>query len=173
MGKEVTSNSLEFSGIRVEIRTPVPFDDVLGRLRKLCGKTTVPEVVALAKEDITEQQYVSEVEKRFVGKSGFMLFGEIDHGGWIGKFGIKRRSLRWILGNPLIAITMIRHDITAGLFAPVELLLTESVDDDGCFLTYVRPSSLILIEENEELEAAARALDKKFEALVSAATKTV
>jgi len=46
-----------------------------------------------------------------------MLFHEIDHGGWLSKFGINRRMVRWIFGNPLIAITMIRHDLTAGLFA--------------------------------------------------------
>ena len=34
--------------------------------------------------------------------------------------------MRWIFGNPLIAITMIRHDLTAGLFAPVEILVTEA-----------------------------------------------
>jgi hypothetical protein len=30
--------------------------------------------------------------------------------------------MRVILGNPLIAITMLRHEVTAGLFAPVECL---------------------------------------------------
>ena len=34
-------------------------------------------------------------------------------------------------GNPLIAITMIRHDITAGLFAPVEILVTEKDERSG------------------------------------------
>jgi uncharacterized protein (DUF302 family) len=98
-----------------------------------------------------------------------MLFGEIDHGGWIWKFGINRRVIRLILGNPLMAITMIRHDITAGLFAPVELLVTENEDGPGATMTYVRPSSLMAIEENPPLLAAAKALDQKFEALVARA----
>ena len=51
--------------------------------------------------------------------------------------------MRWIIGNPLYAITMIRYDITAGLFAPVELLVTENIDGAGATVTYVRPSSLI------------------------------
>jgi hypothetical protein len=38
---------------------------------------------------------------------------------------VEHKALRVILGNPLIAITMLRHDLTAGLFAPVELLLLE------------------------------------------------
>ena len=36
-------------------------------------------------------------------RSGFMLFAEIDHGGWLPKFGIKQRTVRWILGNPIYA----------------------------------------------------------------------
>jgi hypothetical protein len=48
--------------------------------------------------------------QQYVGDSGFMLFQEMDHCRWIEKFGIKRRLIRWIFGNPLIAITMIRRD---------------------------------------------------------------
>ena len=64
---------------------------------------------------------------------------------WIGNAGIDRKAMRVILGNPLIAITMLRHDVTAGLFAPVEVLLL----DEGAgrsSLTYVKPSSLMVVE---------------------------
>ena len=37
----------------------------------------------------------------------------------------RKKVLRLIIGNPLIAITMLRHDVTAGLFAPVELFLSK------------------------------------------------
>ncbi|WP_410803233.1 DUF302 domain-containing protein [Paraburkholderia sp. SIMBA_053] len=37
---------------------------------------------------------------------------------------MRRPAVRIILGNPLIAITVMRLDVTAGLFAPVELLLS-------------------------------------------------
>jgi hypothetical protein len=101
-----------------------------------------------------------------------MLFSEVDHGGWIARFGIHRRLLRWILGNPLIAITMIRQDISAGLFVPIELLLAESEDGERATLTYVLPSSLIAIEPGPSpLREAAEVPDAKFESLVAAATK--
>jgi uncharacterized protein (DUF302 family) len=159
-----------FNGIRTEITTSVAFDDVLARLRAQMGRTTVQDLIALAKTPITEAEYAREVEERFIGASGFMLFAELDHGGWLAKFGINRRTVRWILGNPLIAITMIRHDITAGLFAPVELLATEAEGGQGTTVTYVRPSTLMVIEENPPLLAAARALDAKYDALVAQAT---
>jgi hypothetical protein len=72
--------------------------------------------------------------------------------------------LRVIIGNPLIAITMLRHDFTAGLFAPVELLLLEEADGRGS-LTFVTPSSLMVIAPNEPLLTAAQRLDEKLEAL--------
>jgi uncharacterized protein (DUF302 family) len=161
-----------FQGIRIEVDTSTSFGEVLSRLRNLMGNTNVPEVVALAKEAISEAEYAHRVEERFVGQSGFMLFYEIDHGGWLSRFGINRRVVRWILGNPLIAITMIRLDITAGLFAPVEILVTENEDGQGAKITYVRPSSLMLIEENPPLRQAATALDEKLAALIAKAADT-
>ena len=46
----------------------------------------------------------------------------------------------------MIVITMLRHDITAGFFVPVELLLDGRADGVGASLVYVRPPSLIAIE---------------------------
>jgi hypothetical protein len=65
---------------------------------------------------------------------------------------------------------MLRHDITAGLFAPVEVLVAENGSGPGATITYVLPSSLIVIEENPPLLEAAKALDEKLNALVAKAT---
>jgi hypothetical protein len=64
---------------------------------------------------------------------------------------------------------MLRHDLTAGLFAPVELILIEE-DEDHSSLTYVRPSSLMVVEPNEPLLAAALELDAKLQALAAKVT---
>jgi uncharacterized protein (DUF302 family) len=168
MTSEIVNKS--FNGVRTVVTTSVNFDEVLARLRTRMGRGNVQEIVALAKTSLTEAEYSREVQERFVGESGFMLFAELDHGGWLSKFGINRRSVRWILGNPLIAVTMIRHDITAGLFAPVELLVTEAENGDGATLTYIRPSSVMVIEVNQPLLDAAKELDRKYDALVAHAT---
>ncbi len=138
-------DSKPFAGERIVVHTDRAFDDVLKALRQLMGRATLAEINALAEEPISEREFSSRVQERYVGTSGFMLFAEIDHGRWLPKFGIGQRVVRWILGNPLYAITMIRHDITAGLFAPVELLVTEDSHQQGTTVTYVRPSSLMVI----------------------------
>jgi uncharacterized protein (DUF302 family) len=170
MGTQTSIKNVEFTGVRVQVETPVSLDEVIERLRQRMGQANFSEIVGLAQKVNTEEEYVREVSKRFVGESGFMLFSEIDHGTWIERFGIKRRVLRWILGNPLIAITMIRHDIAVALFVPVEILLAEQPGRQGAIVTYVRPSSLIAIGDNAELLAAAQALDAKLDSLITRVT---
>jgi uncharacterized protein (DUF302 family) len=97
-----------------------------------------------------------------------MIFAEIDHGAWIGRFGLNQNLVRVILGNPLIAITMLRHDITAGLFAPVELLVSEQPANRGSTIIYVKPSTLIATNGDDKLRLAAEALDKKLSDLINA-----
>jgi hypothetical protein len=75
-----------------------------------------------------------------------------------------------IIGNSLYAITMIRHDIMVGLFAPVELLVTANIDRAGAKVTYVRSSSVMVLEANPPLLAAAQALDGKLLDLVAKVT---
>jgi uncharacterized protein (DUF302 family) len=171
MARKPVISTKPFQGIRIKVDILASFDEVLSRLRRLMGDARVPEFVALTKEAVTEAEFAQRVEKRFVGESGFMLFHEIDHGGWLPRFGINRRSVRWILGNPLMAITMIRHDITAGLFAPVEILVTEKEGGAGTNVTYMLPSSLMVIEDNPPLRKAAKALDEKLDALIAKATE--
>ena len=166
MPGQVIQKDRAFKGVRSEVITSVRFEVVLDRLRESMGQTSIPEIVELAQKSISEADYRRVIEERFVGKSGFMLFHEIDHGGWLSKFGIRRRMVRWIFGNPLLAITMIRHDLTAGLFAPVEILVTEAEDGLGTTITWVRPSSLMVIDTNPPLMQAAAELDKKLDELV-------
>src|SRR6266404_13368 len=158
MSGRVTKKDRAFAGVRLELTTSAGFDVVLDRLRNSMGRTSIPEIVELARKPISEAEYRRLIQERFVGKSGFMLFHEIDHGGWLSKFGIHRRMVRWIFGNPLFAITMI---------PPLEILVTETEDGLGTTITYVRPSSLMVVGNNPPLMQAAAELDKKLDELVS------
>jgi uncharacterized protein (DUF302 family) len=152
-----------FDGVRVRYDSTKSYEELLAALLADIGEQPVPiNDISAAPGDW--DSYQNAVEK-YVGPSGFMLFAVVDHGSWIPKAGIERKALRVILGNPLIAITMIRHDVTAGLFAPVELLLLD--EDGGSSLTYVKPSSLMVVEPNPELLSAAEALDAKLAALAA------
>jgi uncharacterized protein (DUF302 family) len=167
MGEIVGSKREEiaFTGKRIRHYSSLSFDKVLARLRPRVGEMSLDNVVG---QPGTREEFAAKIQEK-VGDSGFMLMAQVDHSRWISKYGIKRRLLRWIFGNPLIAITMLRHDYTAGLFVPIELLLAESDDGATCNITYVVPSSLIVVDDNPELLAAAQALDAKAEALIALA----
>jgi uncharacterized protein (DUF302 family) len=162
---------IRFFGVRVRYHSTKSYDELVAALLADIGELPAPlEDFAGAANDW--ESFQRRVES-YVGPSGFMLFKLFDHGAWIQQAGIDRPVLRVILGNPLIAITMLRHDVTAGLFAPVEMLLTDEGDDHSS-LTYVKPSSLMVLEEdrehNVELLSAAEALDAKLAALAAKVT---
>lgn len=156
-------SEIGFQGVRVRHDSTKSYDELVAALLADIGGQPVL-INNIAADNNDWEDFRQQVESH-VGPSGFMLFGLIDHGAWIAKTGIGRKALRVILGNPLIAITMIRHDVTAGLFAPVELLILG--EPNGSSLTYVKPSSLMVIDDNSELRSAAEELDTKLAALAA------
>jgi heme-degrading monooxygenase HmoA/uncharacterized protein (DUF302 family) len=160
---------IPFNGVRLKFESKKPFDELRSALLAEVGEKPL-KIDDLAAQFESWESYKAEVESH-VGPTGFILFALFNHGGWLEKVQIRKKVLRLIIGNPLLAITILRHDLTAGLFAPVELILIEE-DDDESSLTYVRPSSLMVVETNEPLLAAARELDTKLEALAAKVTAT-
>jgi uncharacterized protein (DUF302 family) len=161
------AHETRFDGVRVRYDSDKSYDELLAALLADIGdKPVLINDVATSTGDW--QSYQERVESH-VGPSGFMLFALLDHGAWITKAGIDRKGMRVILGNPLIAITMLRHDVSAGLFAPVEVLVMDEAEGHSS-LTYVKPSSLMVVEPNQELLSAAQELDRKLAALATKVT---
>lgn len=160
------SQTVPFTGIRVRYQSAKSPSAVVQAILADVGSTPAPLADIVAQRDSWDD--FERAVRPLVGPSGFMLFQIVDHGAWIRKTGIERDVVRLIIGNPLIAITMLRHDVTAGLFAPVELLVTD--EDGGSALTYVLPSSLMVVVPNEPLRSAAVALDEKLAAFAAQVT---
>ena len=160
-----------FEAKRVQCETTRSFDVVLQNVQKLVGTSTEhKEVFQGFSESVRTREDYEKVVQSQLGESDFMLFLSIDHGKWLKVFGIQRKMVRMIFGNPLIALTMLRHDLTAGLFVPVEMLLMENESGDGSTVIYDLPSSLMRIEQNPAMLEAAQVLDRKIQVLVSRAT---
>ncbi|WP_409430780.1 DUF302 domain-containing protein [Mycobacterium sp. SMC-16] len=164
------AQEIPFRGVRMRFDSDKSFDELRDALLADIGvePAQITGLPALAARDW--DAFAADIQRQ-AGPSDFMLMHLIDHTGWLGTAGVERKALRVILGNPLIAITMIRHDLTAALFAPVEILLT---DEDGgrSSLTYVKPSSLMVVDDNPPLRAAALILDDKLAALAEKVAST-
>jgi uncharacterized protein (DUF302 family) len=167
---EARATATSFQGQQITISASRSFDDVLAQLRELIGTARIEQYPdAMEQLGGPSQANFETVVRSQLGPSEFMLFHEINHSQWLPVYGVRRRVLRLIFGNPIIAFTMMRDDLIAGLFAPVEVLLVEDDNRNGCTVVYMLPSSLVAAT-NPSLLPAARDLDKKLTALISRAT---
>jgi uncharacterized protein (DUF302 family) len=104
------------------------------------------------------------------GKSGFMLFDTIrQHGLLLPLVGQPvGKANQYTIGNPLIAVEMTQHNLAAGLYAPLRVLIYQDAKE-LTRIDYDLPSSLFSQFDDERITAIGRTLDEKMESLVKAA----
>jgi uncharacterized protein (DUF302 family) len=110
---------------------------------------------------------LERVVQSSLGRIGFMLFAEFDLG------AILRRetgpetpkSMRFLVGNPLIMKEMVKHVPDAGSYAPVTVLVDER--PDGVHVSYDKMESYLLPYGSFDALAVARNLDAKITTLLS------
>ena len=103
------------------------------------------------------------------GPAGFVRVFSIDHGRWLSFYGAKVKAKKYVYGNPLVAETMLRHDLRGGLQVPVSIMIWE--DSDGhARVSYDLPSSAMSFIDSPELAKAASALDAKLADFVTELT---
>jgi uncharacterized protein (DUF302 family) len=153
---------------RLTLNSSKPFDQVVAALNSAVGHPDMAEFWKSTDRAQSDAELQNTIEKG-LGRTGLMLFAEFDHGAVVRK-GTGRatpRMIRFVIGNPLIMREMAKHVPDAGSYAPVTVLVDERAD--GVHLSYDRMASLLAPYNNSEALKVARDLDKKVEALLSAA----
>lgn len=112
-----------------------------------------------------EPRSVEERLKKAAGEEDLMLFGIQDHGKLLSICGSPKKARQYVLGNPLTAVTMTRHDIRAGLYAPLRMFVYEA-DDLSTRIEFDQPSSLFGQFNNTDIKMVAESLDRKLANLV-------
>jgi len=150
---------------RVSIISSKPFDKVLDLLKAAIGRPDMVEFARANREAKTFAELERTVQKG-LGRTGFMLFMELDHGAFLRKESGKDtpKIVRLIVGNPLIMKEMAKHVADAGSYAPVTILVHER--SDGVHLSYDRMTSFLAPYGNSQALAVARDLDSKVETLL-------
>ena len=146
-----------------------PFEEVVTAFESAVGSVEdigFPELLAATK---SAEEFEASVHSR-EGTSGFMRFLTVDHGAWLARIGLNARARMYTIGNPLIAQTMLEHEIAAGLNVPVRLMIYEDAVSRTTRLAYDLPSSLMSGLQNEKVTAAAKKLDAKLISLAIHAT---
>jgi uncharacterized protein (DUF302 family) len=139
------------------------YDDVIAAFESATGSVEggVWSRTAMSVRKLEEFETLVQAQE---GSSGFMRFLTIDHS-WMAHYGSKARSRMYTIGNPLIARTMLRHSIAAGLNVPIRIFIYEDLDSGTTRFAYDLPSSLMSVLQNDEVTAAAKKLDEKLIAL--------
>jgi uncharacterized protein (DUF302 family) len=147
------------------------FEEVVSAFESAVGSVEdigFPALLALTKN---AEEFEASVQSR-AGSSGFMRFFTADHGAWLARIGLKAKARMYTIGNPLIARTMLEHDVAAGLNVPVRLIIYEDATSRTTRLAYDLPSSLMSGLQNEKVTAAAKKLYAKLIALAVQVTGT-
>ena len=94
-----------------------------------------------------------------------MIFGFRDHGGLLQVQSLKRKAIQYDIGNPLTASKMTRHQLSAGLYAPLRVYLQEAPDGEVAF-EYDRPVSVFgqFGDPDPEVDIVAKDLEALLEA---------
>jgi uncharacterized protein (DUF302 family) len=161
-------NTIQLSVLRFTLISSKSFSDVVAKLDSAVGH---PNMAAF-RGDITSAKTYGEVEEivqKASGTSGFMEFARYDLGEVLRKkHGEKAlKSLRLVVGNPVIMAQMVEHVPDAGSYAPVTILVDERAD--GVHLTYDTMASLLASYASAEALQVARDLDAKVDRLLKLA----
>src|SRR5437588_12541526 len=137
-----------------------PFEEVVNTFEFAMGSVEDTGFPALLAETKNSDEFEANVRSR-EGSSGFMRFLTVDHGAWLARIGLNVKARMYTIGNPLIARTMLEHDIAAGLNVPVRLMIFEDPASVTTRLTYDLPSSLMSGLQNGVRRIAAGPFKKK------------
>jgi len=162
--KPMSSTHITVDHVRVE--TDKPFDQAVKAFEQQLGRYDREAYKsAIAREDA---EHVRAKIQAMVGPSGFMLFTTSDHGELLRLVGQNKKAIQYVVGNPLFALEMTRHDLRSSLYAPLRVLIYENEQGKTC-LEYDKPSSLFGQFGNAKVTDVAHMLDQKMEQLVDKA----
>ena len=150
--------------IHKTIEISADFDIFTGNLEAILGKFDPSVGATLAKDPTAAEAEI----KKMAGEQGLMIFGSQNHGALFALLGKKMKAKRYHIGNPLTAIQMTQHDIRAGLYAPMTVLVYEP-EPTKVRIDYDLPSSEFGQFKNTHINEIASGLDLKLEKAIEKA----
>lgn len=150
---------------RFSLTSSRPFDTVVAALKSAVGQ---PDMVEFFKTTRAAKSFpdLERIVQSALGRTGFMLFAEFDLGAVLRRESgaATPKSMRFLVGNPLIMKEMVKHVPDAGSYAPVTVLIDER--PDGVHVSYDRMESYLLPYGSAEALAVARNLDARITTLL-------
>jgi uncharacterized protein (DUF302 family) len=155
---------------RWSITSQKPFDAVVAAVEEAIGRPNMIEFVAKMTAATNYEGMQKVVHDSVSDEIGLMEFMRLDHGAVLAKAGVDGdpKSIRLIMGNPLIMQSMTRLVPDAGSYAPVTALIDQR--PDGVHLSYDEMASFLAPYGNAEALKIARDLDAQVKRLLKSAS---
>ncbi len=146
------------------------FDAVLAKLAAAVGH---PDMSAFGR-DVVAARTSADLERIVevaTGPAGLMEMARFDIGEVLRKELGERapKSVRLVIGNPLIMKAMVTHVPDAASYAPVTVLIDERAD--GVYMSYDLMASFLAPYGSAQASAVAAQLDEKIMALLTSAAE--
>lgn len=152
--ERVSTRSLTVEHIRMASKRS--FDDVKAALESKLGVFRIERVMPfMQKGDMAGAR--AELE-RLAAPTGLSILYALPHGDALAIEGSPRKAIAYGIGNVLTAASMNRHDLAAGLYAPIRVILYEGADGTAVF-EYDRPSSTFALFGSPAIDSVALRLD--------------
>ena len=148
----MTTNMRTIQVEHVIIRSTKSFAEVRATLEHSLPNLN-PEITSLMVSGDTKR-----LQEKLEAGPELAIFLSRDHGGLLRITGQARKAVQYEIGNPLTASKMTRHQLAAGLYAPLRIVLYEDQDGRSVF-EYDRPSSLFRQFRDRQVDDVAHGLD--------------
>ena len=150
---------------RFSLTSSKPFDAVVAAFKSAIGE---PNMANFFRETRATNSFpdLERVVRSGLGRTDLMLFAEFDLGAILRRETGRDtpKSMRFLVGNPLIMKEMVKHVPDAGSYAPVTILLDQR--PDGVHVSYNKMESYLLPYGSSEAPPVARHLDEKITTLL-------
>lgn len=153
--QRVSTRSLTLEHIRMG--STRSFDEVKAALEAKLGVFRIESLMPfMQKGDMAGAR--AELE-RLAAPTGLSILYALPHGDALAMVGKPSKAIAYGIGNVLTAASMNRHDLAAGLYAPIRVILYEGADGSAVF-EYDQPSSSFALFGNPAIDRVAAGLDE-------------
>ena len=140
----------------IRIGSKRSFDEVKASLESRLRSVQVDLLIPFSqKGDMAGAR--AELE-RLAAPTGLSILYSLNHGAALAMDGGPRKAVGYGIGNVLTAVSMTKHNMAAGLYAPIRVVLYEGADGTAVF-EYDRPSSMFGLLGNASIDTVAAQLD--------------
>ncbi|KAK7049578.1 hypothetical protein VNI00_005609 [Paramarasmius palmivorus] len=167
-----TKTVTPFTAQLVTFETTTSPEQVVSRLDEQLRRPNCAGLIPLL-STATSKEALEDGVREIRQGNDFMYFLSMQHEKWLKLYDDNVPFVSvYTIGNPIVAQSIMKHELRAAYNIPPRLLIAEKEDRTGTRVIYHLPSSVMAIDNsNPELAAALKALDEKLERLIIKVTE--